>query len=226
MVKKGWGQIFSSHKGHEAHKNLSHFSPKCSLTNRQKKRLTHILHFFCRLQFQCRCFYNLELSASSSPNVYQPWHLLPPPQDPLFAAGLPTHLAPFILHLKFGFCWTLCAFTNYIYLFTYLLHAFSAFTLLIGHQEEHPACKRLSDGVLAWLSVCSEVQMVCIWSSWRHCHPIILCFIRIQNVYAFLVQIVLEKRPLNRWSDDQTPLFCSAFSCGCQYWCERHVAAG
>jgi len=33
------------------------------------------------------------------------------------------------------------------------LIAFSALTLLIGHQEEHPACKKLSDEVLAWLSV-------------------------------------------------------------------------
>ena len=22
-----------------------------------------------------------------------------------------------------------------------------------------------------WLSVCSKVQMICIWSSWCHCHP-------------------------------------------------------
>jgi len=31
--------------------------------------------------------------------------------------------------------------------------AFSALTLLVGQQEEHPACKNLSGGVLAWLSV-------------------------------------------------------------------------
>jgi len=43
--------------------------------------------------------------------------------------------------------------------------AFSALTLLIGRQEGHPACKKLSDEVLVWLSVCSEVQMICIWSS-------------------------------------------------------------
>jgi len=28
-----------------------------------------------------------------------------------------------------------------------------------------------NDGVLAWLSVWSEVQIVCTWSSWRHCIP-------------------------------------------------------
>jgi len=36
--------------------------------------------------------------------------------------------------------------------------AFSALTLLVGQQEGHPACKKLSSGVLAWLSVWSEVQ--------------------------------------------------------------------
>jgi len=38
--------------------------------------------------------------------------------------------------------------------------AFSALTLLVGQQEGHPACKKLSGGVLAWLSVWSEVQNI------------------------------------------------------------------
>jgi len=42
--------------------------------------------------------------------------------------------------------------------------AFSALTLLVGRQEGHPACKKLSGEVLAWLSVWSEVQ-TCICSS-------------------------------------------------------------
>jgi len=33
--------------------------------------------------------------------------------------------------------------------------AFSALTLLVERQEGHPACKKLSGGVLAWLSVFS-----------------------------------------------------------------------
>ena len=41
---------------------------------------------------------------------------------------------------------------------------FSALTLLVGWQEGHPACKKLSGGVLAWLSVGSEVQ-TCICPS-------------------------------------------------------------
>jgi len=37
--------------------------------------------------------------------------------------------------------------------------------LLVGHPEEHPACKKLSDEVLAWSPVWSEMQIVCIF----HC---------------------------------------------------------
>jgi len=48
--------------------------------------------------------------------------------------------------------------------FTYQDIAFSALTLLDGRQEGHPACEKLSDGVLAWLSVWSEAQ-ICIWPS-------------------------------------------------------------
>ena len=36
--------------------------------------------------------------------------------------------------------------------------------LLVGRQEGHPACKKQSGGVLAWLSVWGEVQ-ACIWPS-------------------------------------------------------------
>jgi len=35
---------------------------------------------------------------------------------------------------------------------------FNALTPLVGRQEEHPAYKKLSGGVLAWLPVWSKVQ--------------------------------------------------------------------
>jgi len=52
------------------------------------------------------------------------------------------------------------------YLVSYGVIAFSALTLLVWWQEGHLACKtkKLSGGVLAWLSVGSEVQ-TCIWPS-------------------------------------------------------------
>ena len=45
-----------------------------------------------------------------------------------------------------------------------LCDAFSALTLLAAWQEVHPAGKKLSGGVLVWLSVWSKVQ-TCIWPS-------------------------------------------------------------
>ena len=57
--------------------------------------------------------------------------------------------------------------------------------LLFGQQEGHPACKELSDGVLAWLSVWSEVQ-TCM----AQLIPVPVtfsCFNKIQIVFAFLV---------------------------------------
>ena len=45
-----------------------------------------------------------------------------------------------------------------------VMYIFSVLTLLVGRQEGHPACKKLSGGVLVWLSVWSEVQ-ICIWPS-------------------------------------------------------------
>jgi len=65
-----------------------------------------------------------------------------------------------------------CVFCNslvfYVSTFYFILWAvvlaFGALTLLVGRQEGHPACKKLSGGVLAWLSVWSEVQ-TCIWPS-------------------------------------------------------------
>jgi len=65
--------------------------------------------------------------------------------------------------------------------------AFSALTLLVGRQEGHPACKKLSGEVLAWLSVWSEVQ-TCI--AYAHLMPLPLtvsCFSKIQIGFTFLV---------------------------------------
>ena len=64
----------------------------------------------------------------------------------------------------------------------------------------------LSGEVLAWLSVWIEVQMICIWSSWCHSHPIISSTGKIHNGLPFwcqLTQVILGlgylgKRTLNR----------------------------
>jgi len=76
---------------------------------------------------------------------------------------------------------------------------FSALTLLVGWQEGHPACKKLSGGVLAWLSVWSEVQ-TCIWPSGCHCHSLSLASVKSSLVLPFWyrpTQVVPDKGPLN-----------------------------
>ena len=79
----------------------------------------------------------------------------------------------------------------------YLPIAFSALTLLVGRQEGHPACKKLSGGVLAWLSVWSEVQ-TCIWPSWCHCHSLSLTSVKARLVFPFWYRLTLgDKGPLN-----------------------------
>ena len=73
-------------------------------------------------------------------------------------------------------------------------------TLLVGWQEGHPACKKLSGGVLAWLSVGSEVQ-TCTQPSWYHCHSLSLASVKSRLVLPFwywLTRVVLDKGPLNR----------------------------
>jgi len=59
-------------------------------------------------------------------------------------------------------CYTKKYILNFIQQNVYPLFVFSALMLLVGQQERHPACKNLSGGVLAWLSVWGEVQ-ICIW---------------------------------------------------------------
>ena len=85
-----------------------------------------------------------------------------------------------------------CASVTKQYIFTKysdmndIIWAFSALTLLVGRQEGHPACKKLSGGVLAWLSVWSKVQ-TCIWPSWCYCHSLSLASVKCQIDFTFLV---------------------------------------
>jgi len=86
-----------------------------------------------------------------------------------------------------------------IYSLIYLLLAFNALTLLVGRQEGHPACKKLSGEVLAWLSVWCEVQ-TCIWLSGFHCHSLSVAPVKSRLVLPFwyrLTQVVPDRGPLN-----------------------------
>ena len=59
-------------------------------------------------------------------------------------------------------------------------------TLLVGRQEGHPACKKTSGGVLAWLSVWSEMQ-TCIYGPADATAFTVSCFSKIQIGFTFLV---------------------------------------
>ena len=72
---------------------------------------------------------------------------------------------------------------------------YTALMLLVGRQEGHPACKKLSGGVLVWSSVWSEMQ-TCIWPSWCHCHSLSLASVKSRLVLPFwycLTRVVPEK---------------------------------
>jgi len=51
--------------------------------------------------------------------------------------------------------------------------SFSALTLLVGRQEEHLACKKFQWWGAGVIICLEQGEMICIWSSWCHCHPII-----------------------------------------------------
>jgi len=65
--------------------------------------------------------------------------------------------------------------------------AFSALMLLVGRQEGHPACKKLSGGVLAWLSICLEQGADLHMAQLMPLPLAVSCFSKIQIGFAFLV---------------------------------------
>ena len=84
-------------------------------------------------------------------------------------------------------------------LFTFLPCCTQCFDAVGWVAGRHPACKNLSGGVLAWLSVWSEVQ-TCIWPSWRHCHSLSLASVKsrlILPLWYRLTQVVTDRWPLN-----------------------------
>ena len=77
--------------------------------------------------------------------------------------------------------------TVYFILFYFMLDAFCALTLLDGRQEGHPACKKLSGGVLAWLSICLERDADLHMAQLMPLPLTVSCFSKIQIGFIFLV---------------------------------------
>ena len=102
----------------------------------------------------------------------------------------------FVASLKITICHVSCGICFISDVWMSIFFAFSALTLLVGRQKSIWPVKKLSGGVLAWLSVWSEVQ-TCIWSSWCHCHSLSLASVKSRLVLPFwyrLTRVVPEKR--------------------------------
>ena len=67
----------------------------------------------------------------------------------------------------------------------------------LGGRKGIRPVKKQSGGVLAWLSVWSEVQ-TCIWPSWCHCHSLSLASVKSRLVLAFLVPA--DPGSLGQWA--------------------------
>jgi len=66
-------------------------------------------------------------------------------------------------------------------------HAFSALALLVGRQEGHPACKKLSSGVVICLERSADLYMAQLMPL-----PLtVSCFSKIQIDFTFLVPAYL-----------------------------------
>jgi len=89
-------------------------------------------------------------------------------QIKFWSMKLVTAVDSIFLHLVMWalMCMLICILISVFYITStaFSAIAFSALALLVGRQEGHPACKKVSGGVLAWLSVWSAVQ-TCIWPS-------------------------------------------------------------
>jgi len=147
-----------------------HFTPSLRLSN------TNLLFIpFVRILF---CAHTFSSAASTIRNSLPPALRMCTDSDALhhqfkahYFQQAFSLFSTFLLHLRFGFSWPLCAFTNYIYLLTYLLYfVFSQFTIpriivykiflrpTVGGIEQ---CCDPSD----CSSVCSSVRPVFLFSS-------------------------------------------------------------
>jgi len=91
------------------------------------------------------------------------------------------------------------------------------------HRKSIRPVEKMSDGVLVWLSAWSELQIVCIWSSWCHCipNPQSLASFKSRLVLPLwyqLTHVVLEKRLLNRCSSNSSASYWCCCSASVTVW--------
>ena len=71
------------------------------------------------------------------------------------------------------------------------------YSILLGHgwaSERASGLLKYSDELLAWLSVWSEVQMICTWSSWFTATPPSLASLKSRMIYLSDASFVATKR--------------------------------
>ena len=98
----------------------------------------------------------------------------------------------------------------------------------LGGRKGLRSVKKLSGGVLAWLSVWSEVQ-TCIWPNWCHCHSLSFASVKSRLVLPFWYRLswVVAERAVKRvcvwYQSNHTPLVTivllrTANTCQQQRW--------
>jgi len=140
--------------------------------------LINLLHNTQQLHLSCCCSQSMERASSLSLLTYRQQlktFLFNSTFDLLinecFVNWTDCVKCPAYVKCHFNYCFLNNNNNNYNNCVLCYKKAFSALMLLVGQQEGHPACKKLSGGVLAWLSVWNEVQ-TCIRPSWCHCHSL------------------------------------------------------
>ena len=112
-------------------------------------------------------------------------------------------------NLAFLFCWINKLYFSALTLPSVLWHCW------LGVRKSIWPVKNLSDEVLAWFSVCSEVQMFAYGPADATTTPSFLPSLKCRLVLPFwcwLTQVVLEKRPLNgclvfNWQMLEKPIY-------------------
>ena len=117
-----------------------------------------------------------------------------------------THLNP-ALDAAFGYKRLPCLLDNPVHRFHFLVHSVLWHCRFDVRKGILPLkVEWWGVGVLSWAAVLSEMDIVCIWSSWCHCRPKTpssLASFKSRLVLPFwyrLAKVVLDIRPLNRFS--------------------------
>ena len=113
--------------------------------------------------------------------------------------------------------YSLLSFVTFEFFFNIFVWPSVLWLCWLGGRKGIRPVKKLSGGVLVWLSVWSEVQ-TCIWPSWCHCHSLSLASGKSKSVLPFwylLTRVVPDKGPLNVCVCVCVSIFAFRYLCLC-----------